>query len=391
MSAAPSAIDTALLHTYNRRPVVFERGEGVWLFDTDGNRYLDMLAGIAVCCLGHAHPVLTEAIREQAGRLLHVSNFFYNHPNLMAAELVAKHLGGGKVFFCNSGAEANEAAIKLARKHAYRRGERERVEIVALEGSFHGRTLGALAATMQPEKWEGFAPLPAGFVSVPPNDTAALEAAVTERTAAVLIEPIQGEAGVRPLDEAFAHSAMELTADRGALLICDEVQTGVGRTGRWWGYEHLGIQPHAVSLAKGLGGGVPVGALWASDAVIDGLQPGDHATTFGGGPLVSAAVNAVLTTIEADGLVDHAAEMGEHLRARLRPLGTDVRGKGLLVALELGEPIASEVATQSFGRGLIVNDVGPTSIRLAPPLIVSADEIDQAVALLAAAIEAVKK
>jgi acetylornithine/succinyldiaminopimelate/putrescine aminotransferase len=290
------------------------------------------------------------------------------------------------VFFCNSGTEANEAAIKAARKHAWRTGDVERYEIVAVEGSFHGRTLGSLAATMQPAKREGFGPLPEGFLSVALNDVAALESAVGDRTAAAIIEPIQGESGIRPLTAAFAQAARRLCSERGALLICDEIQTGVGRTGRWWGYEHLGIDPDVVTLAKALGAGFPVGAMWVRTELAGSLQPGDHSTTQGGGPLASAAVIATIRAIEEEGLIERADTVGKWLASELAPLGVEVRGAGLLWGLDLGEPRAGAVVQAALDHRLIVNDVTPTTVRLAPPLIVSDAEAEEGVRRLRAAL-----
>jgi acetylornithine/N-succinyldiaminopimelate aminotransferase len=380
-----------LLGNINRYEVSFERGEGVWLYDTNGDAYLDMLGGVAVCALGHAHPAITEAIRTQAGRLLHVSNLFYTPEIVEAADLLTSKLGGGSVYFCNSGTEANEAAIKAARKHAWRNGEPERNEIVAIEGSFHGRTYGSLAATIQPAKWEGFDPMPAGFSSVPINDVAALDAAVTEKTAAIMIEPIQGEGGIRPLSQEFATAARKLATDRGALLIADEIQTGVGRTGRWWGYEHLGIGPDIVTLAKALGGGFPVGATWFAEHASGALRPGDHSTTQGGGPLACAALIATLQTIESDGLLERCAKVGEWLAGEVEPLGAEVRGAGLLIGLELDGVGANDVVRAALGEKLICNDVTPTTVRLAPALIIGDAEAEDAVGRLAKAIVTARK
>ncbi len=375
-----------LLGNVRRYPVSFTHGEGVWLYESSGERYLDFLGGVAVCALGHAHPALTSALRDQAEKLLHVSNLFYTPQIVEAAEAITTKLGPGRVFFCNSGTEANEAAIKAARKHAWRNGDVGRYEIVAVEGSFHGRTLGSLAATMQPAKREGFGPLPEGFVSVPLNDVEALENAVGGATAAVMIEPIQGESGIRPLNPAFAQAARRLCSDRGAVLICDEIQTGVGRTGRWWGYEHLGVEPDVVTLAKALGGGFPVGATWLRTELGASLQPGDHSTTQGGGPLASAAVIATMRAVEEEGLVERADTVGKWLASELAPLGAEVRGAGLLWGLDLGEPRAGAVVQAALDQRLIVNDVTPTTVRLAPPLIVSDAEAEEAVARLKKAL-----
>ncbi|HVL80764.1 MAG TPA: acetylornithine/succinylornithine family transaminase [Actinomycetota bacterium] len=376
---------SSLMANYRRFDVVLERGEGSWLYDTEGRRYLDWLAGIGVNVLGHAHPAVVAAIREQAGVLVHTSNLFHTPQGAAAAEAVAGRLGGGSVFFCNSGAEAVEAALKLARRRAWRAGEADRFEVVCVQGSFHGRTYGALAATMQPAKQEGFGPLPAGFVSVPPNDLDALRAAVSERTCAILFEPVLGEGGVLPVERAWAQTARALADEHGALVVCDEVQTGVGRTGRWWGFEHLAIRPDAVTLAKALGGGLPVGALWVDDPHSEVLQPGDHATTFGGGPLVCAVVRTVLETVDRSGLVERAAQVGERIRRGLSDLGA-VRGHGLLLALDLGEPVAREVVERALSAGLIVNDVSPTAIRLAPPLVLTDDEAETGIDLLRRAV-----
>jgi acetylornithine aminotransferase len=376
----------AFLPLFRRHPVTFERGEGVWLYDTDGNRYLDMLAGIAVNVLGHAHPALVDAISSQAGKLLHTTNLFHHPQGTAAARAVVDHIGPGGVFFCNSGTEANEAAIKLVRKRAWRAGETGRTQIVAVEGSFHGRSLGSLSITIQPAKWEGFQPLPTDVVSVPFDDAGALDEAISDRTAAVFIETIQGEMGIRPMSDAFVEKARTLTLERGALLVVDEIQTGLGRTGMWWGYEHHGIRPDVVTLAKGLGGGVPAGAMWVDERHTEAFQPSDHGTTQGGNPLSCAATVAVLQTIDEEGLVDNAKAVGDVLRKALEPLGTQVRGSGLLLAVELGRPVASAVVSAALRHGLVVNDVNPTSIRLAPPLVIGEDDALLGAELLGKAI-----
>jgi acetylornithine/N-succinyldiaminopimelate aminotransferase len=381
---------TSLLGNINRYDVSFDHGEGVWLYDTNGEAYLDMLGGVAVCALGHAHPALTEAIQKQAARLLHVSNLFYTPEIVEAADALVAKLGAGRVYFCNSGTEANEAAIKAVRKLAWRAGETDRIEIVAIGGSFHGRTMGSLAATMQAGKREGYGPLLEGFHSVPINDIQALGNAVSDKTAAIMIEPIQGESGINPLTTEFAQAARSLASENGALLVVDEIQTGIARTGKWWGYEHLGIAPDVVTVAKALGGGFPIGATWLAENVSTALQPGDHSTTQGGGPLACAAAVATLRTIEEEGLVERCAAMGKVLADAVRPLGTEVRGAGLLIGLELGDPIANAVVKSALDEKLIVNDVNPSTIRLAPSLLVSEDQIEQCAQRLGKAIGAVK-
>ena len=371
---------SSLLGNVTRYGVTFVRGDGCNLYDNSGTEYLDFLSGVAVCSLGHNYPAVTAAIQEQAATLVHVSNLFYTPQIVEAADLLVSKIGPGRVYFCNSGTEANEAAIKAVRKHAWRNGEKDRNEIVAIEGSFHGRTYGSLAATMQPKKWEGFDPMPQGFVSVALNDVEALDAAITDRTAAVIIEPIQGEGGIRPLTPAFAQAARRLCTERGAMLVVDEIQTGVGRTGRWWGYEHLGITPDVVTLAKALGSGFPVGATWLAESMASSLQPGDHSTTQGGGPLATAAVIATIKAIDEAGLVANAEAMGKILAEELRPLGAEVRGEGLLVGLDLGEARANEVVGRALDERLIVNDVAPTTVRFAPPLIVNEAQVHEAVA-----------
>lgn len=362
---------TNLLKNVGRYDITFERGEGVWLFDTNGNRYLDFLSGVAVCSLGHSHPAVTEALRAQAGKLLHVGNLFYTPQIVEAADALVARLGDGRIYFCNSGTEANEAAIKAVRKQAFRSGDKSRYEIVAIEGSFHGRTLGSLAATMQAAKQEGYGPLLEGFKAVPLNDVDALDGAVTDRTAAIMIETIQGEGGIRPLTPEFAQLARRLATERGAALVIDEIQTGIARTGKWFGYEHYGIEPDVVTLAKAIGNGFPVGAMWVSTHLEGSLQPGDHSTTQGGGPLACAAVLATLRTIESEGLVERAAALGKWLKDEVAPLGAEVRGEGMLIGLELDDVPANDVVRAALEEKLIVNDVTATTVRIAPPLVLS--------------------
>ncbi|HXF83623.1 MAG TPA: acetylornithine transaminase [bacterium] len=391
-AAVQAVSEQYLMATYRRAPVAFAAGQGVWLTDLEGRRYLDFLAGIAVCALGHAHPALTAAIRAQAGRLLHVSNLFLIPEQAALARALTRLSGLDRAFFCNSGAEANEAAIKLVRRYWHRRGV-GRFEIIVAEQSFHGRTMGTLAATAQPKYQQGFAPLPPGFVAVPFDDLAALRAAVTPATAAVMLEVVQGEGGYRVPSPAYLPQVRRLCDEQGILLVLDEVQTGMGRTGRWFAGEHYGVRPDVMTLAKGLGGGVPIGALLAAGPVAEAFQPGDHGSTFGGNPLACAAALAVIETIEREHLVEHAAQAGAHLVERLRALArrqpaiTAVRGLGLMVAVDLGGD-AAQVVAEARQRGLIINAVQPTTLRLAPPLIVSEAEIDQAVEILDAALAA---
>ena len=368
--------------TYPEATVTFVRGKGTELWDADGNRYLDFLCGLGVTSLGHAHPAVAGALCEQAGTLLHVSNLFGTEPGPEVARTLDRHLGGGgQVFFCNSGAEANEAAIKLARKV----GGRGRHVVISAYGSFHGRSLATLHATGQPEKHEPFAPMPEGFRHVAFGDAGALEGAMDPSVTAVLLEVIQGEGGVRPAPDGYLEAVRRLCDERGALLILDEVQTGLGRTGRWFAHQHTDIRPDIVTLAKALGNGVPIGACWARADVAGAFSPGDHATTFGGQPLATAAARAVLATMEAEDLPGAAAERGEQLASALRGLDrvVEVRGLGLLVAAELNGLDAREVAAQALESGLVVNGVTPTALRLAPPLTVSEAEVDEAVELLA--------
>jgi predicted acetylornithine/succinylornithine family transaminase len=367
-----------LMPTYGRNPVEFVRGEGTKLWDSDGNEYLDFLAGISVVQLGHCHPALVEAITKQAQTLMHVGNLFYTEPQLRLAERLSKRAIGGKVFFCNSGAEANECAIKLARRH------RPQGEIVVLENAFHGRTLGALSATPQRDKQEPFEPLVPGFVVVPRDDPSALEDAIGHRTAAVFIEPIQGESGIHPIDPVMLLAAREACDREGALLVYDEIQCGMGRTGTMWGFESGGGPvPDVMTVAKGLGGGLPIGACITSPAYGDTLQPGDHGSTFAGGPVIASAANAVLDTIDDGEFLAEVTAKGERLLAGLEKQFGSARGRGLMVAFEVDE--AREYAKQLLlDQRLVVNATGPTTIRLLPPLTVTGEEIDAALERLAA-------
>jgi predicted acetylornithine/succinylornithine family transaminase len=375
-----------VMQTYGRLPVAFVRGEGTLLYDSDGNRYLDFLAGLAVVSLGHAHPDVADAIAEQARTLLHVSNLYYNDVQpVVAARLDALLGGDGRVFFCNSGAEANECAIKLARRHGQLHGGPDRYHVVSAYASFHGRTLTTLAATGQPQKQETFQPLPSGFRQVAYDDLDVLEAALDDRVAAVLLEAVQGEGGVNPASPEYLLGVRRLCDEREALLIVDEVQTGLGRTGRWFAFEHAGVRPDVVTMAKALGNGVPIGACWARADVAAAFKPGDHATTFGGQPLATRAALAVLDVMERERVPERAARAGARLSEGLSKLDgiSDVRGVGLLLAAELaGERDAPAVAQRCLERGLVLNAVTPKALRLAPPLLVRDEEIDEALAIL---------
>ena len=377
-----------LMPTYKRAPVEFVRGEGSRLWDADGKEYLDFLAGISVCSVGHCHPAVVEAVREQAGRLLHASNLFYTEPVVRLAERLCESSLGGTAFFTNSGTEANECAIKLARKHAHRRGVDE-PQIVSLERAFHGRTMGSLAATPAMAANPDFAPMLGGFCSVPVDDPAALSEAVGEGTAAVIVEPIQGEAGVYPVPDETLVAAREACDAAGALLIFDEIQTGMGRTGSLWAYEQTPVRPDLITVAKALGGGLPIGACVAAPDFADVLEPGDHGSTFAGGPLVSSAALAVLEIVDDPALLRAVRELGADLRERLLDLaGVDeVRGRGLMIGIDLAPGLdAAEIAAAALRAGLVVNVPEPGTLRLLPPLVIGKDEIDQAVGLLADAI-----
>jgi predicted acetylornithine/succinylornithine family transaminase len=379
-----------VMQTYGRLPVAFVRGEGTRLWDSEGKEYLDFLAGLAVTSLGHAHPEVAAAIGEQARTLLHVSNLYYNDVQpKVAARLDALLGGNGRVFFCNSGAEANECAIKLARRHGQRNGGPERFHVLSAYGSFHGRTLTTLAATGQPQKQETFQPLPEGFRQVAFDDLDALTAAMDDRVAAVLLEPVQGEGGVNPASAEYLHGVRRLCDEREALLIMDEVQTGLGRTGAWFGFQHSGVVPDVVTMAKALGNGMPIGACWARADVAAAFAPGDHATTFGGQPLAARAALAVLDVMEREGVPARAARAGARITEMLTKVDgvADVRGAGLLIAAELaGDRDAKVVAQRCLDNGLVLNAVTPTALRLAPPLLVTDAEIDAAVRIIEASL-----
>jgi predicted acetylornithine/succinylornithine family transaminase len=382
-----------VMQTYGRLPVAFVRGEGTVLWDSDGKRYLDFLSGLAVTSLGHAHPDVAAAIADQAGTLLHVSNLYYNalQPQL-GARIDALLGGGGRVFFCNSGAEANECAIKLARRYGQLHGGPDRYHVISAYGSFHGRTLTTLAATGQPQKQETFAPLPSGFRQVAFDDLDVLAAAMDDRVAAVMLEPVQGEGGVHPAAPEYLRGVRRLCDEREALMVVDEVQTGLGRTGRWFGFEHAEVRPDVVTIAKALGNGVPIGACWAREEVAEAFRAGDHATTFGGQPLAARAALAVLDAMEREQVPQRAARAGARLTEALEKVSgvIAVRGLGLLLAAELAPHLdAREVATGCLEHGLVLNAVTPSALRFAPSLLVSDGEIDEAAAILATACDEV--
>jgi len=377
-----------LMNNYGSPARLFVRGQGAELFDAEGNRYLDFLCGLAVTGLGHAHPAVTEAIAAQAATLTHTSNLFANEHQAPVAETLSRliNAGSGQVLFQNSGAEANEAAIKLVRKWQ----GRGRHGVVSALRSFHGRTMAALAATGQPEKHEPFQPLPEGFRHVVWNDLNELERALVPEVGGVMLESVQGEGGVNPADDDYLRGVRELCDERGILLIMDEVQTGMGRTGQWFGFQHSGILPDVVTMAKGLANGMPVGAVWARDDVAAAFNPGDHGSTFAGQPLALAAARATLNELEAIDAPARALALERLLRSQLEPLaGVDhVRGRGLLLGVELNAQglagrTGPEIARACLDRGLICNGVTPTALRLAPPFVLTDDHIRQGVAVVA--------
>lgn len=379
-----------LMPTYPPQPVTFVRGDGVRLWDADGKEYLDFLSGLAVTSLGHAHPAVAEAIATQARTLVHVSNLFGTTIGPEVAATLDRLIGGsavrGQVFFSNSGAEANEAAIKLARKF----GGRGRHVVVSAYGSFHGRTLATLHATGQPQKHEAFQPLPEGFRHVAWHDVDALEGAITPDVAAVLLEAVQGEGGVNPASSKYFQAVRRLCDERGVLFMVDEVQTGLGRTGRWFGFQHFDVLPDVVTCAKALGNGMPIGACWARREIAAAFESGDHATTYGGQPLAASAARAVLEVMEAEDAPARAERAGMRLSAALARLSgvTTVRGLGLLLAAVLSEARAKDVVAAALDHGLVVNAVSAEAVRFAPPLLVSDEELDDGVERFSKALTA---
>jgi predicted acetylornithine/succinylornithine family transaminase len=384
--------DKNIIGTYRRQPVVLVKGSGARVWDSDGKEYLDFVAGIAVCSLGHSNPKVVEALRHQAGVLTHVSNLYYTEPQIRLAGMLVAHSFADKVFFCNSGAEANEAAIKLARKYAHDNVKGDRYEILTMQGSFHGRTLAAITATAQEKFHVGFAPLPEGFRYVPFNDVRALEKAIRKRTCAVMVEPIQGESGVRMPSPDYLKGVRQVCDDRKILLILDEVQTGMGRTGKLFAHEHFGIRPDIMTLAKALGNGYPLGALLATDRVASAFGPGTHASTFGGNPLGMAAGVAVLRVLLEDGIMDNCREVGAYLREKLGELKKkhymiqEVRGMGLMVGMDLTVDGAA-IVRRCLEKGLLINCAGEHILRFVPPLTITREDVDRAVEILDEALE----
>ncbi len=378
-----------LMNTYNRFPIVLRKGRGMKVWSSDGKEYLDFVGGIAVNCLGHCHPKVVVAIQKQAQRLIHVSNYYHIEPQIKLAKLLVENSFADKVFFCNSGAEANEAAIKLARRYFREQAGVNKFEIITALNSFHGRTIATVSATGQAKFKTGFEPLVPGFKHVDFDDIDAIDRAITKETCAVMMEPIQGEGGVKIPDPDYLRDLREICDRHGILLILDEVQTGMGRTGKLFAYEHFGIKPDIVTLAKGLGGGVPIGAMLATDKVASGFQPGTHASTFGGNPLVCAAAVVTLEVLIEDGFIlDQCRRMGKYFKKRLEEMKkefpsviADVRGMGLLIGMELTRDGAPIVKT-CMDRGVLINCTAGNILRFMPPLIVTEKEIDHLIDVL---------
>ncbi len=372
--------DKYVIGNYGRLPRVMVKGEGAYLYDADGHKILDMFPGWAVSGIGHCHPKVVEAVRKQVGELIHIDNTFYSEPQGKLAQLLSDRAFGGKCFFCNSGAEANEAALKLARLYT----AKEKYKFITAEGSFHGRTFATVTATAQPKYHEGFLPLLPGFAYIPFNDVKALEAAFTDEVAAVMVEPIQGEGGINVATQEFLGAIRELCDAKGAVMILDEVQTGVGRTGKWFGYQHFDVEPDIITMAKALGGGVAIGAMMAKPEIAATLVPGKHASTFGGNCLACAAAVATIEAIEEDNLLQAAAEIGQYTQDKLRSLKDKhsiidhVRGIGMMIGIQLTRPGAAIVAA-CLEKGLRINCTHDTVIRFMPPMTVTREQIDAAI------------
>jgi predicted acetylornithine/succinylornithine family transaminase len=376
-----------IMNTYKRFPVVLVKGSGVKVWDVNGKEYLDFADGIAVCSLGHSHPQVIAAVKEQIEKLTHVSNLYYTEPQTQLAKLLVDNSFADKAFFCNSGAEANEAAIKLARKYAHENMGPDKFELITMKDSFHGRTMATITATGQEKFQFGFTPLLEGFTYVPFNDLQALEKAISAKTCGVMLEPIQGEGGVNIPDEKYLASVREICDRYGILLIVDEVQAGMGRTGKLFAYEHSGIKPDIMTLAKALGNGFPIGAMLATDKISKAFVPGNHASTFGGNPLATAAANATVKTILQEGILEHCRKMGDYFLLQLKKLQgkhkiiKDVRGTGLMLAAQLNIE-SSDIVNECLRRGLLIISAGSKTLRFVPPLIITTGDIDQAMGVL---------
>lgn len=381
-----------VMNTYGRLPMALVKGEGPWVWDAEGRKYLDFVGGLAVNSLGHAHPKVAEAICRQAGTLLHCSNIYWIEPQVKLAKLLVENSCVGKAFFCNSGAEANEGAIKLARKYAKKTLGPDKYEIITAANSFHGRTLATVTATGQTKYQKGFEPLPQGFRHVPFNDLAALEESIGPHTCGVLLEPVQGEGGVVPAHPEYLAGVAKLCKGKGLLLIFDEVQCGLGRTGKFLAYQHYGVEPDIITLAKALGGGFPIGAMLAKDEVAGAFQPGDHASTFGGNPLAAAAALAAMDVLLNDGVQENAASVGEYFKDQLKGLAEkyscvkEVRGMGLMLGMELSIE-GKDIVAKCLEQGLLINCTNGNVLRFLPPLIISEAEVDQALAILDKAMQ----
>lgn len=375
-----------MMNTYGRFPIVLEKGEGCWVWDVEGKKYLDLVAGIAVNCLGHAHPVILEALQEQASKLIHTSNLYHTIPGIDLAALLTQHSFADRVFYCNSGAEANEGAVKLARKYFKKKGQPERSEVIAMLNSFHGRTLAMISATGQEKVKKGFEPAVPGFHHVTYNDLKALEAAIKPQTAAILLELVQGEGGVVFATPEYLKGVRELCDRKGLLLIYDEIQTGMGRTGTLFAYEHSGVVPDILTMAKGLAGGVPIGAILAKEEVALAFEPGDHAATFGGNPLATHTAFKVIKALQ-NGVMRKSQDIGEYFKSKLLklkekfPVILEVRGQGLMLALSLSIP-GKEVVMKALEKGLLLNCTQEKVLRFVPPLVLRHEEVDFALVQL---------
>jgi acetylornithine/N-succinyldiaminopimelate aminotransferase len=378
-----------IMNTYGRYPLSFVKGQGSLLWDADGKSYLDFVGGIAVCVLGHCHPELVAVLKKQAETLWHISNLYWIEPQVKAAAKLVAASGMDKVFFCNSGAEANEAALKLSRKYFYRQGQAQRNHFITFRQSFHGRTLATITATGQHKYQEGFEPLPAGFYYAEFNNLDSVAALIDDKTAAILVEPVQGEGGIRPASTEFLFGLRQLCDEAGILLLFDEVQCGMGRTGSMFAFQHYGVKPDIVTIAKGLGGGFPIGAMLATDQAAGGFAPGDHASTFGGNPLATAVAEQVVEIVAARPFLNRVSQAGERLMHRLQgipdPRIVDIRGLGLMIGIEMTVEVA-DIVTRCMHKGLLLVGAGPRVIRLVPPLTVSDDEIEQAADIIAQAL-----